>query len=191
MSSLPDPSHERVVTQFDPPVPDSPSLDPRIAPSWEPEARVITQAAPAVEQSRTSYTSRFAIDTFVVAAIGLAILTTGLIAITRGGFDGTMSDPVVEVLGFRHTTTLGILEIGLGVCLLLSAFASSRPAEVFFGTMLGVAGFVGSVQAESFQKSLALESAMAKLAIGAGVIVVLAALLIPRMSTHTTRIVQA
>ena len=67
MSSLPDPSHERVVTQFDPPVPDSPSLDPRIAPSWEPEARVITQAAPAVypavEQSRTSYTSRFAIDT--------------------------------------------------------------------------------------------------------------------------------
>ena len=195
MSSLPDPSHERVVTQFDPPVPDSPSLDPRSAPSLEPESLVITQAAravyPSVAQSRTSYTSRFAIDTFVVAAIGLAILTTGLIAITRGGFDGTMSDPVVEVLGFRHTTTLGILEIGLGVCLLLSAFASSRPAEVFFGTMLGVAGFVGSVQAESFQKSLALESAMAKLAIGAGVIVVLAALLIPRMSTHTTRIVQA
>jgi hypothetical protein len=74
------------------------------------------------------------------------------------------------VLGFRHTTTLGLLEIGFGACILLSSFAASRRAEVLFGIVLGVAGFVGSVQAESFQKSLALESAMANLAVVAGVI---------------------
>ena len=196
MTFIQEPSHERAVTQFDPPVPDSPSLDPRVAPLWEPEPQsgtgIITnrQVVPAA-QTRTSHTSRFALDTFVVAAIGLAILTTGLIAITRGGFDGPMSDPVVEVLGFKHTTTLGLLEIGFGACLLLSAFAASRRTEVLFGTVLGVAGFVGSVQAESFQKSLSLESSMANLAVVAGVIVVLAALLIPRMSTSTTKIVQA
>jgi uncharacterized membrane protein HdeD (DUF308 family) len=90
------------------------------------------------------------------------------------------------VLGFRHTATLGLVEIGLGACLLLSAFAASQSAEVFFGTVLGIAGFVGAVQAESFQNSLALESSMATLAVAAGVSVVLAALLLPRTTTNTT-----
>lgn len=196
MTSIQEPSSERAITHFDPPVPDSPDLDPRVSPLWEPEApsstdRTSTRQVVPVAQSRTSRTSRFALDTFVVAAIGLAILTTGLIAITRGGFDGPMADPVVEVIGFSHTTTLGLLEIGFGACILLDAFAASRRAEVFFGIVLGVAGFVGSVQAESFQKSLALESAMANLAVGAGVVVVLAALLLPRTSTNTTKIVQS
>ncbi len=195
MTSIQEPSHDRAVTQFDPPVPDSPNLDPRVSPVWEPEAqsgidRTSTRQVVPAAQTRTFHTSRFALDTFVVAAIGLAILTTGLIAITRGGFDGPMADPVVEVLGFKHTTTLGLLEIGFGACILLSAFAASRRAEVFFGIVLAVAGFVGSVQAESFQESLALESAMANLAVVAGIIVVLAALLLPRTSTNTTKIVQ-
>jgi len=41
----------------------------------------------------------------------------------RGGFSGPMSDPVVKVLGFTHTTTLGLIEIGFGVCLLASGAA--------------------------------------------------------------------
>ena len=101
------------------------------------------------------------------------VLVTGLIAIVRGGFDGPMSTPVVQVLGFTHTTTLGLIEIGLGLALLLSAATRSRSGEVFFGAVLGIAGFVGAVQTESFKKTLALESSMAWLAVAIGVIVVL------------------
>ena len=91
-----------------------------------------------------------------------------------------MSDPVVQVLGFTHTTTLGLIEIGIGLFLLISAAARSRSGELFFGAVLGIAGFVGAVQTESFDKNLALESSLAWLAVVAGAVVVLAALLMPR-----------
>ena len=59
----------------------------------------------AAAQVRTATSSRFAPDAIIAAIAGLVLLLVGLIAITRGGFDGKMSDPVVEVLGFTHTTT--------------------------------------------------------------------------------------
>ncbi len=145
---------------------------------------------PPAGRSRRSVTSRVALDSLIAAAVGLVVLTTGLIAISRGGFVGAMSDPVVEVLGFRHTTMLGLVETSLGAFVLLSAFTGLRSAEVLFGAALGIAGFIGAVQTPSFQESLALESSMADLAVAAGVIVVLAALVVPRPTTDATRIVQ-
>ena len=79
-----------------------------------------------------------------------------------------MSTPVVQVVGFTHTTMLGLIEIGLGLALLMSAATRSRSGEVFFGAVLGIAGFVGAVQTESFKKTLALESSMAWLAVAIG-----------------------
>ena len=123
----------------------------------------------------------------IIAGIaGLVVLVTGLIAIVRGGFDGPMSTPIVQVVGFNHTTTLGLIEIGLGLALLMSAATRSRSGEVFFGAVLGIAGFVGAVQTESFKKTLALESSMAWLAVAIGAIVVLAALMLPRYARQST-----
>ena len=139
-------------------------------------------------QVRTAYSSRFAPDVLVAGIVGLVVLVVGLIAVTRGGFQGPMSDPVVNVAGFTHTTTLGIVEIALGVCLLLAGASRSRSGAVFFGLALGIAGFVGGVQTESFEKSLALESAMAWLAVVAGLIVVIAALMIPRFAKESTTV---
>ena len=116
------------------------------------------------------------------------LLVVGLIAIVRGGFDGQMSDPVVSVLGFTHTTTLGLVEIAIGLCLLLSGAARSRTGELFFGAVLGIGAFVGAVQADSFKKSLALESSMAWLIVLAAVVVVLSAMLMPRFARNTTTI---
>ncbi|MEP7047156.1 MAG: hypothetical protein ABI949_10765, partial [Ilumatobacteraceae bacterium] len=101
-------------------------------------------------------------------------------------FDGPMSDPVVQVVGFTHTTLLGLIEIGIGGALLLSAATRSRSGEVFFGAVLGIAGFVGAVQTTSFKKSLALESSMAWIAVFIGVVVVLAALMLPRYNRQST-----
>jgi hypothetical protein len=152
---------------------------------------VVVPVAPvSAGQVRTAYASRFAPDAVIAGVVGLVILVVGLIAIVRGGFDGSMKDPVVEVLGFTHTTTLGLIEIVIGGALLLSGATRSRSGEVFFGAVLGIAGFVGAVQTESFDKSLALESSMAWLAVVAGVVVVLAALLLPRYARNSTTISQ-
>lgn len=135
---------------------------------------------------RTAYNSRFAPDAVIAGLVGLALLLVGLIAIVRGGFDGPMSDPVVSVLGFTHTTTLGLIEIGIGLALLLSGATRSRSGEMFFGAVLGIGAFVGAVQTDSFKKSLALESSMAWLVVIAAVVVVLSAMLLPRYARNST-----
>jgi len=155
------------------------------------EAREVVATAPAFErQVRTTSESWYAPDAVIAALVGLLLLVIGLIAIVRGGFSGPMSDPVVNVLGFTHTTTLGLTESGLGVCLLISGAARSRAGAAFFGGILGVAGFVGAVQTKSFDTTLALESSMAWLAVVAGALVVLTALLLPRFAKHSSTITQ-
>jgi hypothetical protein len=150
----------------------------------------VVPAAPAFEQQvrTTSGSLRYAPDAAIAALVGLVLLVIGLIAIVRGGFNGPMSDPVVNVVGFTHTTTLGLIEIGLGVCLLFSGAARSRAGAMFFGGVLGVAGFVRAVQTNSFHKALALESSMAWLAVVAGAVVALAALLMPRFAQRSSTI---
>lgn len=153
----------------------------------ETPAPVVVQTVPtSAGQVRTAYASHFAPDSIITALAGLVILVVGLIAIVRGGFDGPMSDPVVSVVGFTHTTSLGLIEIGIGLCLLLSGAMRSRAGELFFGTVLGVGASVGAVQADSFKESLALESAMAWLMVFAAVVVVLAALVMPRFARQST-----
>jgi asparagine N-glycosylation enzyme membrane subunit Stt3 len=151
--------------------------------------QVVVEQVPA-GQVRTAYASHFAPDAVIAALVGLVVLVVGLIAIVRGGFDGPMATPVVEVLGFTHTTQLGLIEIVLGGALLISGATRSRSGAVLFGSILGIAGFVGAVQTESFKKSLALESSMAWLAVAAGVVVVLSAVLMPRFARQSTTVEQ-
>lgn len=153
--------------------------------------RVVAEpmVAPAMAVSRTvrrAYARSFAPDALVAAVVGLVVLLFGLIAITRGGFDGPMDTPVVTVMGFTHTTLLGLLEIVIGGCLLISGATRSRSAALFFGSVLGIAAFVGAVQTESFQENMALESGFAWLLVLGGVTVVLAALLLPRYIQRST-----
>ncbi|MCU1359546.1 MAG: hypothetical protein JWN99_835 [Ilumatobacteraceae bacterium] len=165
----------------------------------QPTAVPVAPVAPAVEtvyvpqatvhQSvATSYGRRYAFDSVVVGLIGLAYLIVGLIAMTRAGFDGSMREPVVQVAGFSHTATLGIIDAAVGLALLLCAATLTRGGSVFFGLLLGVAGVVGAVQTDSFRRSLALESGFAWLAVVAAVIIVLVSLLVPRMVTRTDRV---
>jgi hypothetical protein len=187
MSFTEGPLHERSDVLVQPPV--AAVIEAPVAPG-----EVVVPAAPvyaapvAAGQVRTAYASRFAPDAIIAAIAGLVILVVGLIAVVRGGFDGPMSDPVVQVVGFTHTTTLGLIEVVIGLALLLSGATRSRSGEIFFGAVLGIGGFVGAVQSESFDKSLALESSMAWLAVFTAVVVVLAALMLPRYARNSTTI---
>lgn len=196
MSFTEGPLHERsdIIVEPVPTVVDVPANGQVVVPA-PPVAGQVIQTAPVVEQYvapvaagqvRTAYASRFAPDAIIAGIAGLVILVTGLIAVVRGGFDGPMSTPIVKVLAFTHTTSLGLIEIAIGLALLLSAATRSRSGEVFFGAVLGIAGFVGAVQTQSFKRTLALESSMAWLAVFIGVIVVLAAMMLPRYSRQST-----
>lgn len=208
MSNADGPQFVRSETYVDPVMPDQPgfvSAAPVVAaPVAQPlqvdrvamvdqpvVQRVVQQpmvAAAPVGAVRTGYSRRFAPDAVICALVGLFLLMVGLIAAVRGGFDGSMKDPVVEVLGFTHTTTLGLIGAFFGVCLLIAGATSSRSAAIFFGSVLGIAGFVGAVQAESFEESLALESGHAWLLVVLAVAVVLSALLLPRFITRSNRV---
>lgn len=150
------------------------------------QAPVVAQTqvvAPAAV--RTVFSRRFAPDAIIAAAFGLILLLIGLLAITRGGFDGPMSDPVVQVLGFSHTTTLGLIEIAAGAFLLIAGATTSRSGAIFMSSVLGIGAFVGALQTKSFEKSLALESSFAWLVVLGSIAVLLSALLLPRYITRT------
>jgi hypothetical protein len=134
------------------------------------------------EEVRTTYGRRFTPDTFVAGLVGLAALIIGLIVVVRAGLDAPMSSPVVEVLGFTHTATLGLVEIGVGLFLLIAASARSRGAELFGGLAMVVGGVVGVAQYRSFTDTLALERGWAWIVLIAGAVVALAALLFPRIT---------
>lgn len=151
-----------------------------------PTRTVVQPVVPAGAVQTTSYTHRLVPDAVIAALVGLALVVIGLIAITRAGFDGPMSLPVVKVLGFTHTTALGLLEIAFGACLLICGVSLSRSGALFFGIGLGIAAFVGAVQAESFRRNLALESGYAWLLVVAAAVVVASALVMPRYSTRRT-----
>ncbi len=146
----------------------------------------VTLVPLAPSSVRRSYARSLAPDAIVATLVGLFVLLVGLLAITRGGFDSPMDTPVVSVLGFTHTTTLGLIEIVLGGSLLLSGATRSRSAALFFGSVLGIAAFVGAVQSESFQSNLALESGFAWLMVVGGLMVVLAGVLLPRYMQRST-----
>lgn len=164
-----------------------PVVEPQVVvdPAATPVATAPVVVAPAAAVRTTSF-RRFAPDAVIASAVGLVVMVVGLLAIVRGGFDGPMEDPVVEVLGFTHTTTLGLIEVVLGGLLLICGVSSWRSGALFFGSVMAIGGFVGAVQTDSFATSLALESGLAWLVAIGGVIVVASALLMPRFTTRTT-----
>jgi len=143
---------------------------------------------PVVERRVVTTGRRFAPDSFIVGAIGVALIIIGLIAALRAGFDTPMNEPVVKVLGATHTATLGLIEAAIGLCLLISALATSRAAAIFFGLVLGIGAVVGLAQASSFDDSLALQRSWAWVLLAAAVVVVLVSLLVPRASRRTARV---
>lgn len=140
---------------------------------------------------RTSYQSHFAPDAIIAAVVGLGILLMGLVVVVRAGLSGPIAEPVVQILGFDHTATLGLIEVGIGLLLLASAAMSSRSGEIFFGAVLGIAGLVAAIEADSFDKNLAIEPSMGWIVGALGLVTVTTALIIPRFSKKSTEFSQS
>ena len=170
----------------DPPYPNDPRLQTTVVQEVPVHDRYVVAAEPAVERRTRATARRWAFDSAVCGAVGIVFAVVGLIAVTRGGFDGSLSDPIVDVVGFQHTTLLGLIEIGVGAVLLLAAAVASRGAAVFFGVLLGIGSFVGAIESDRFADRLGLESNFAWISFVLALVVVLAALLVPRITSQTT-----
>lgn len=176
-------SNDHVPATTLPPPPPEPPRDVVV------QREVVAVAPPVVphtESVRATTRRQFALDAIITAAVGVALVLFGLIAIVRGGFDGPNSEPIVTVLGFDHTTNLGLIEIALGLGLLISGAVASRGGALFFASILAIGGFVGAVESDSFRDDLGLESSFAWLMVAAGALVILVTLLVPRIA-RTTR----
>lgn len=157
------------------------------APVYTMPGAVVAEVHPAgVHQVARSSQQRYAVDSVIVGVVGLIFTVIGLLAITRAGVHGPMDAPVVKVIGFTHTETLGLIEAAMGLVLLICAASTSRAASIFFGIVLGIGALVGALQTDSFRHSLALESGLAWLAVIAAIVVVLASFLVPRVVTRST-----
>ena len=187
MSNGPEISHDEFV--IDPPIAllnDPPVVStPVVATSVAATPAFVPAAVTPASTIRSTSTRSFAPDAVVASIAGLALTIVGLLAITRGGLDGPIEQPVVQVVGFSHTTLLGMIETVLGICLLISGASRSRSAALFFGVVIGIGAFVGAVQTSSFVEPLALERNYCWLLLVGAAIVVLTALLIPRASRRS------
>jgi peptidoglycan/LPS O-acetylase OafA/YrhL len=141
-------------------------------------AALAPPAAAPLHTVSATHTSRFKPDAYVAGIVGLVFVL----------LSGPMSLPVVKVLGWTHTTTLGLIEVALGLVLMAAAGSRSRSGELFGGLLLGVGGFVGLVQHRSFVRTLALENPLAWAALLCGIVVVLLALLMPRFSHRSSSV---
>ena len=152
------------------------------------ETRYETNEPPAGRYERRVATDRsFHVSPaqVITGLAGIVLLVIGLIAVAKGGLSGSITDPVVDVVGFSHTPLLGLIEAGVGLVLLACAVWGSRASGVFMGTVIAVAGIVVAATPSSFSDTLATEASYGWFLIVLGAIVVLACLAIPDRTSRT------
>ena len=75
--------------------------------------------------------------------LGLVTAVIGVIAISRGGIDGSLNSPVVKVAGLEHSALLGLFELGAGLLLILGALSyATRGLIVATGVVMVVGGVI-------------------------------------------------
>jgi hypothetical protein len=122
----------------------------------------------------------FAPGQLVSLIIGIGVIAVGLVALVRAGIDGSLSEPVVEVLGYTHTAWLGIAEVGVGLFLVLAGLdARGRAASVLIGALAVIAGVLVLAEPGQMPEELGLEKAYGWPLIILGGIAAFAAMVFP------------
>ena len=125
----------------------------------------------------TSRTTAFAPAAIVSAVVAVGMLLLGGITLARAGLDGSLDVPIVSVAGYTATAILGLIEIGFGLLLLLTALAQERNASMFVAIIGGVAALVVVFQPTLGEVSLGIERGFAVLAAIVMAVIVVSALL--------------
>jgi hypothetical protein len=167
-------------TTLDPPPPYAVAASPPVVVRETPvvDVRETTPSVPSVAVVDNTVTSaRFPTPTqILVGAVAGALLVFGIIAIARGGFSGSLNEPSFTIVGIRHTTAIGLVEIAAGLVLGICAMAPGlRGLSGFLGVLM-VAGGIAVVVDLSTRTRLHTNRGLGWLAILFGAVVVLSSL---------------
>jgi hypothetical protein len=154
--------------------------DPNINPN--PNLQISDHLPPPISSQRVDRYNRMTPAQAITAVGGIALLVLGLIALAKTGLGDGLKSPVVKVAGLTYSPLLALISAGAGLILLCAAF-TSRNSSVFFGVLLAIGGVVGLAAPERFA-SIALLSAYCWVVIAIGVVVALANLLMPTITTR-------
>jgi hypothetical protein len=106
------------------------------------EHREVVEAGDARVETRVA-TSRLVVSPGQVTAgvLGLAVAVIGIMAVSRGGIDGSLNDPMVRTAGLDQSAMLGVAELGLGLLLVLGALSyAARNLIVGIGVVMVLGG---------------------------------------------------
>lgn len=91
----------------------------------------------------TERSSRFSPGQVITGILGVVLAVMGIVAVTRSGIDGSLNQPVTEIVGITHSSYVGLFELFVGLVLLLGASSAGyRGAAGFAGALLIVGGVV-------------------------------------------------
>jgi hypothetical protein len=77
----------------------------------------------------------------IAGALGLVIAVIGVMAVARGGIDGSLNVPMVRTAGLDQSAMLGLAELGLGLLLVLGALSyAARSLIVAVGVVMVLGG---------------------------------------------------
>jgi hypothetical protein len=147
-----------------------------------------TPAVAALNETVTS--ARFPSPTqILVGAVAGALLVFGIIAVARGGFSGSLNEPSFTIVGIRHTTAIGLVELAAGFVLGICAMAPSlRGLAGFLGVVM-IAGGIAVVVDLSTRTRLHTNRGLGWLAILFGAVVLLSSLFAVRRTATSRRVV--
>jgi drug/metabolite transporter (DMT)-like permease len=94
---------------------------------------------------------------WILGLVGIVLGVVGVVVVVRAGIDSSLETPVVDVLGMGYSAIVGLIALGAGVLLVLSAASeSTRPLGSFIGALLLVAGVVGVAMSDDARGDLGL-----------------------------------
>jgi hypothetical protein len=97
-----------------------------------------------------SYRLVFSPGQILAGILGVVVAIIGIIAVSRGGIDGTLNVPMVSVAGTDQSAMLGLAEFAAGLLLVLGALSyAARWLIAFVGVVMVIGGVVlGAASAE-------------------------------------------
>jgi hypothetical protein len=108
----------------------------------------------------------------------------GAAAVVNGGLSGPVTEPVVKVFGYNHTPLLGLIELGTGALLMLSAVAGSRSTSALLGVLLVVGGVLVLAELDWIMTNLTDQSEFGWIPIVAGAACLLALVVLPELRSR-------
>ena len=120
----------------------------------------------------------------LVLAAGVVAIVFGAAAVVNGGLSGPVTEPVVKVFGFNHTPLLGLIELGTGALLMLSAIAGSRSSSALLAVLLVVGGVLVVAELDWIMINLTDQSEFGWVPIVAGGACLLALVVLPELRSR-------